>query len=85
MASSEAWRECSRSMEEDSEITSVERLQPSLFSNRFNKDKETGGRRGSDTLSDPSRPVLPMTGMALYGVVMLTLIMVQNRGTVPDT
>ena len=50
-------------MEEDSERTSVERRDPSLFSRRFSSEREMGGRLGRD--STHSLPLVPITGMLL--------------------
>lgn len=65
MASREACRECRRSMEDDSDRTSVERRDPSLFSRRLRSDSEMGGRLGKD--SAHSLPPVPITGMLLEG------------------
>lgn len=50
-------------MDEDSERTSVERREPSLFSKRFSNEREMGGRLGRD--STHSLPLVPITGMLL--------------------
>lgn len=65
MASREACREWRRSMEDDSDRTSVERREPSLFSRRLRSDSEMGGRLGRD--STHSLPLVPITGMLLEG------------------
>lgn len=50
-------------MDDDSERTSVERREPSLFSRRFSSEREMGGRLGRD--STHSLPLVPITGMLL--------------------
>lgn len=65
MVSREACREWRRSIDEDSDRTSVERRDPSLFSRRLRSDSEIDGRLGRD--STDSLPVVPITGILLKG------------------